>query len=56
MLFAARVMLNLLDPEPGYYNQSTYYGEKNIFAVGASMFYQEDGFYSATDGLSHYSA
>jgi hypothetical protein len=24
----ARVVLNLLDPEPGYYNSSTYYGER----------------------------
>ena len=33
--FAARLTLNLLDPEPGYYNASTYYGKKDILAIGA---------------------
>ncbi|MFP6613320.1 MAG: hypothetical protein VB835_13500, partial [Pirellulales bacterium] len=34
---AARVTLNLLDPEPGYYNSSTYYGEKDILAIGLAV-------------------
>ena len=38
----ARVVANLLDPEPGYYNSSTYYGEKNICAIGFSMTDQTD--------------
>ncbi len=38
----ARVVLNLLDPEPGYYNSSTYYGEKNIAAIGFSLTDQTD--------------
>jgi|HubBroStandDraft_2_1064218.scaffolds.fasta_scaffold19141_1 hypothetical protein len=38
----ARVVLNLLDPEPGYYNSSTYYGEKNIAAIGFSFTDQTD--------------
>lgn len=33
-LFAGRLTLNFLDPEPGYYNSSTYFGDKEIFAVG----------------------
>ena len=42
LMFAGRVVLNLLDPEPGYYNQSTYYGEKDILALGASMMHRHD--------------
>jgi hypothetical protein len=34
MLYATRVVYNFLDPEPGYYNSSTYYGEKNVLALG----------------------
>ena len=34
LLYSGRLTLNLLDPEPGYYNSSTYYGEKDILAVG----------------------
>lgn len=32
---AARLTLNVLDPEPGYYNSSTYYGTKDVLAFGA---------------------
>ncbi len=35
--FVMRLVANLLDPEPGYYNASTYYGEKNIAAIGFSL-------------------
>ncbi|MBI3836606.1 MAG: hypothetical protein HY288_01560 [Planctomycetia bacterium] len=35
--FAARVTLDLLDPEPGYYKQSTYYGQKDILAIGFAI-------------------
>ena len=41
-MFTGRVVLNLLDPEPGYYNASTYYGEKEILALGMSLFHQQD--------------
>ncbi len=41
-----RLVANLLDPEPGYYNASTYYGEKNIAAIGFSLTDQHD----AVDG------
>jgi hypothetical protein len=33
--FSGRVVVNLLDPEPGYYNSSTYYGSKDVLAIGA---------------------
>ncbi len=42
LLMAGRVTLNLLDPEPGYYNASTYYGEKNILALGASAMHRNN--------------
>ena len=45
--FAARLTLNLLDPEPGYYNSSTYYGKKDIFAIGVVYQIQSGGADSA---------
>jgi hypothetical protein len=41
-LFAARVVLNVLDPESGYYNSSTYYGGKDVLAIGASFQHEND--------------
>ena len=37
----ARVQLNLFDPEPGYYNLSTYLGKKKTIAFGASIDHQQ---------------
>ena len=34
LIGAGRVQVNFWDPEPGYYLNSTYYGEKNILAIG----------------------
>jgi hypothetical protein len=34
---AGRLTFNVLDPEPGYYNSSTYYGQKDILAFGATV-------------------
>ncbi len=34
VLYAARVQLDFWDPEAGYYLNSTYYGEKDLLAVG----------------------
>ena len=42
-LVTARLVLNLLDPEPGYYHQSAYHGAKDIVAVGVSLQYQKSG-------------
>ncbi|HYR19196.1 MAG TPA: hypothetical protein VEQ15_06855 [Myxococcales bacterium] len=42
-LYAARLVLNLLDPEPGYYNSSTYYGTKDVLALGGAAQYQKLG-------------
>jgi hypothetical protein len=40
-MFAGRLVLNLLDPEPGYFNQSAYHGEKDILAFGVGGQYQD---------------
>lgn len=41
--YAGRLVYNFLDPEPGYYNCSTYFGEKKILALGLSGESQKDG-------------
>ena len=43
LLYAGRLVLNLLDPEPGYYNSSTYYGSKDVLALGGAVQYQKLG-------------
>ena len=40
MLYAARVQYDFLDAESGYYLSSTYYGDKNVLAVGLVANYQ----------------
>ena len=42
-MYAGRLCLNLLDPEPGYYNQSSYHGDKDIIAIGGGAQYQKGG-------------
>ena len=37
----ARVQLNFFEPEPGYYNLSTYLGKKKTLAIGASIDHQQ---------------
>lgn len=41
-LFAARLVYNFLDPEPGYYNSSTYFGAKKVLALGVTVQHQGD--------------
>lgn len=43
LLFAGRLTYNFWDPEPGYYNSSTYYGDKDVLAVGVVLMTQADG-------------
>jgi hypothetical protein len=50
-LVTGRVVIDLLDPEPGYYNQTAYHGDKDILAVGAGVQYQKNGVASASRGL-----
>lgn len=41
-LFAARFVWNLQDPEKGYYNNNTYYGDMNVTALGLTYQTQAD--------------
>ena len=43
LLYIGRVTVNLLDPEPGYYTQSCYFGDKEILAIGMTVAGQTDG-------------
>jgi len=49
LLYAGRVTYNFWDPEPGYYNSSTYYGGKEILAIGLVYQAQSDGTGTAAD-------
>ncbi|WP_433929927.1 hypothetical protein AB3662_39310 [Sorangium cellulosum] len=42
-LYTARLNLSLLDPEPAYYQKSTYLGEKSILALGVAGEVQGEG-------------
>jgi hypothetical protein len=42
-IYAGRLVFNFLDPEPGYYNSSTYYGSKDVLALGGTVQFQKDG-------------
>ena len=43
VLTAARMQVDFWDPEPGYYMNGTYYGTKNIAAIGLAMQIQSGG-------------
>jgi hypothetical protein len=43
LIYAGRLVFNFLDPEPGYYNSSTYYGAKDVLALGGVIQYQQKG-------------
>ncbi len=49
LLFAGRAVINFWDPEPGYYNSSTYYGGKEILALGLVYQSQSDASGTAAD-------
>jgi hypothetical protein len=40
-LFAARVQIDFWDPEDGYYLNGTYYGDKNLLAIGGATQVQD---------------
>jgi hypothetical protein len=42
-LYSGRINISLLNPEPGYYHSSTYYGEKDIVALGVGFQSQKNG-------------
>ena len=43
LLYAGRLTFNFWDPEPGYYNSSTYYGAKDVLALGVVVMTQSNG-------------
>lgn len=49
LLYAGRLTLNLWDPEPGYYNSSTYYGSMNVLAIGVAAMTQKNAVGTAAD-------
>jgi hypothetical protein len=54
LLYAARVQYNFFDAEPGYYLQSTYYGDKRILAIGLVANYQGGAVLTPTGGVTAY--
>lgn len=42
-LYSGRVNIALLGEEPGFWGSSTYYGDKDVIAVGGGFQYQKDG-------------
>jgi hypothetical protein len=47
----ARIQVNLLDPEPGFFYAGTYLGAKRILSLGGSVDFQDSYKYFATDGF-----
>lgn len=43
LLYAGRLTYNFWDPESGYNNSGTYYGAKDVLALGVAMMSQSDG-------------
>jgi hypothetical protein len=42
-LYSGRLNLSLINPEPGYYHSSTYYGAKDILAIGVGGQFKKKG-------------
>ncbi len=42
-LYSGRLNLSLINPEPGYYQNATYYGEKDILAIAVAGQLQNNG-------------
>jgi len=42
-LFSGRLRLSLLDEEPGFWGNSSYFGDKDIFSIAVGGQYQKDG-------------
>jgi hypothetical protein len=41
--WVGRLNLSLINPEPGYYHSSTYYGGKDLLAIGVALAGKKDG-------------
>jgi hypothetical protein len=42
LAYSGRLTFNFWEPEPGFYNSSTFYGKKDVLAIGLVMFHQSD--------------
>ncbi len=42
-LFSGRLRLALLDPEPGFWGNGSYFGEKDLLSIGVGAQYQKNG-------------
>lgn len=42
-LFSGRLTLSLINPEPGFYGNSQYYGKKDVLGIGIGAQVQKDG-------------
>jgi hypothetical protein len=51
LLYAGRLTLDFWDPEPGYYFNGTYYGEKDLLALGLTAQSQDSKTAYSVDGL-----
>ena len=51
VLGAARVQIDFWDPEDGYYLNGTYYGDKNLLAIGGATQFQDGHTASTVDFL-----
>jgi hypothetical protein len=51
LLYAARAQLDFWDPEKGYYLNGTYYGEKDLLALGLTAQNQDSKTAYSVDGL-----
>ncbi len=47
--YSGRLTYNFWEPEPGFYNSSTYYGKKDVLAIGLVGFHQSDAVGTAAD-------
>ena len=51
-LFSGRVRLALLDPEPGFWGNGSYFGEKNLLSFGLGGQFQNNGSTTTTAGVT----
>jgi hypothetical protein len=52
--FSGRLTYNFWEPEPGFYNSSTYYGKKDVLAIGLVGWHQTDGVGTITSDGKEY--
>ena len=56
LMYTGRLTYNFWEPEPGYYNSSTFYGKKDVLAIGLVGVHQSDGAGTAARPGTDYNA